>query len=55
MGAKLQKDHSTVYSNDNLMMFNKGGTGIRICRKVKSEYDMSTIKQNDFERMGETN
>ena len=33
MGAKLQKNHSRAYSNDNWIKFNKGGMGIRILYK----------------------
>ena len=37
------------------MKFNKLGTVPRILYKIESEYEMSTVKKNDFERMWGTN
>ena len=55
MGANFQKNHCWGYGNDSWIKFNKGGMGKRICRKVKYEYERSTVNKNDFERMEEVN
>ena len=35
------------------MKFNKGGMGIRLLKK--SEYEISIVKKNDFEKIEEAN
>ena len=37
------------------MKCNKSEIGLRILEKSKGEYELSTVKKNDFERTGEGN
>ena len=45
--TKLQKNHNRVNNNDSWANINESGKIIL----YKKEYEMSTVKKNDFERI----
>ena len=46
----MQKNHNRVHNDDSCAKIYKGGKRIRIL--YEREYKMSTVKKNDFERIG---
>ena len=47
----MKKNHNRVNNNDRCTKIYKGGKKIRLLYEREREYEMTTVKKNDFDKV----